>query len=131
MIADTCIVELSQRLDQDVSNLGEHIKLSCGSSWRETLCEGETLERNVEPGNPSVLVISSSALRSLELLRYHCISVIAYLNKEVLRLILFYVCRGLHSLTKHCPAVKLFSKHLKLEEQVVFYSYIDLSIEKD
>ncbi|KAG7570273.1 Protein Cms1 [Arabidopsis thaliana x Arabidopsis arenosa] len=93
-IKETCIVELSQRLDQDVGNLGEHIKLSCGSSWRETLCEGETLERKVEPGNPSVLVISSSALRSLELLR------------------------GLHSLTKHCPAVKLFSKHLKVEEQV-------------
>ncbi|AEC10210.1 unnamed protein product [Arabidopsis thaliana] len=93
-IKDTCIVELSQGLDQDVSNLGEHIKLSCGSSWRETLCEGESLERKVEPGNPSVLVISSSALRSLELLR------------------------GLHSLTKQCPAVKLFSKHLKVEEQV-------------
>jgi hypothetical protein len=104
-IKDTCIVELSQGLDQDVSNLGEHIKLSCGSSWRETLCEGESLERKVEPGNPSVLVISSSALRSLELLR------------------------GLHSLTKQCPAVKLFSKHLKVEEQVVFYSYNDLSIE--
>jgi hypothetical protein len=32
-------------------------------------------------------------------------------------------------LTKQCPAVKLFSKHLKVEEQVVFYSYNDLSIE--
>ncbi|XP_023639828.1 protein CMSS1 isoform X2 [Capsella rubella] len=93
-IKDTCVVELSQRLAQDVSNLGEHIKLSCGSSWRETLCEGESLEGNVDPGNPSVLVICSSALRSLELLR------------------------GLHSLTKQCPAVKLFSKHLKVEEQV-------------
>ncbi|CAH2058256.1 unnamed protein product [Thlaspi arvense] len=93
-IKDKCIVELSQSLERDVSNLGEHIKMSCGSSWRETLCEGETIEGKVEPGSPSVLVISSSALRSLELLR------------------------GLQSLTKQCPAVKLFSKHLKVEEQV-------------
>lgn len=40
------------------------------------------------------------------------------------------MCRGLHSLTKQCPAVKLFSKHLKVEEQVVFYSYKDASLEK-
>ncbi|XP_010517864.1 PREDICTED: protein CMSS1-like [Camelina sativa] len=93
-IQDTCLVELPQRLPQDVNNLGEHIKLSCGSSWKESLCEGETVEGSIHPGNPSVLVISSSALRSLELLR------------------------GLHSLTKQCPAVKLFSKHLKVEEQV-------------
>lgn len=71
LIADKCIAELSQRLEQDVSNLGEHIKMSYGSSWRETLCEGEPIEGKVDPGNPSVLVISLSALRSLELLRYH------------------------------------------------------------
>lgn len=65
------MIELSQELEQDVSNLGEHIKMSYGSSWRETLCEGEPIEGKVNPGNPSVLVISSSALRSLELLRYH------------------------------------------------------------
>ncbi|KAL1191145.1 hypothetical protein V5N11_014211 [Cardamine amara subsp. amara] len=93
-IKDKCIVELSQNMDQDVSNLGEHIKMSYGSSWRKTLCEAETLEGMIDPGNPYVLVISSSALRSLELLR------------------------GLHSLTKQCPAVKLFAKHLKVEEQV-------------
>ncbi|KAL0720546.1 hypothetical protein Bca4012_035145 [Brassica carinata] len=91
-IKEKCMVELSQKLDQNVSNLGEHIKLSVGSSWRETLCEG--IEGKVDPGNPSVLVVSSSALRSLELIR------------------------GLHSLTKQCPALKLFSKHLKVEEQV-------------
>ncbi|KAL0862096.1 hypothetical protein Bca101_041214 [Brassica carinata] len=91
-IKDKCMVELSQKLDQNVSNLGEHIKLSVGSSWRETLCEG--IEGKVDPGNPSVLIVSSSALRSLELIR------------------------GLHSLTKQCPALKLFSKHLKVEEQV-------------
>ncbi|KFK37152.1 hypothetical protein AALP_AA4G220000 [Arabis alpina] len=90
-IKDKCVVELSQNLEQNVSNLGEHIKMCYGSSWRETLCEGDG---NVESGNPSVLVISLSALRSLELLR------------------------GLHSLTKQCPAVKLFSKHLKVEEQI-------------
>ncbi|KAF3510905.1 hypothetical protein F2Q69_00002167 [Brassica cretica] len=37
---------------------------------RETLCEGEAIEGKVDPGNPYVLVASSSALRSLELLRY-------------------------------------------------------------
>ncbi|KAJ4892216.1 Uncharacterized protein Rs2_31964 [Raphanus sativus] len=93
-IKDKCVVELSQKLDQNVSNLGEHIKMAYGSSWRETLCEGEAIEGKVDPGNPSVLVVSSSALRSLELIR------------------------GLHSLTKQCPALKLFSKHLKVEEQV-------------
>ncbi|KAF8077359.1 hypothetical protein N665_1043s0004 [Sinapis alba] len=91
-IKDKCMVELSQNLDQNVSNLGEHIKMSFGSSWRDTLCEG--VEGKVDPGSPAVLVVSSSALRSLELLR------------------------GLHSLTKQCPALKLFSKHLKVEEQV-------------
>ncbi|KAJ0258422.1 U3 containing 90S pre-ribosomal complex subunit [Hirschfeldia incana] len=91
-IKDKCVVELSQKLDQNVSNLGEHIKMSFGSEWRETLCEG--IEGKVDPGNPAVLVVSSSALRSLELIR------------------------GLHSLTKQCPALKLFSKHLKVEEQV-------------
>ncbi|KAH0882171.1 hypothetical protein HID58_058267 [Brassica napus] len=93
-IKDKCVVELSEKLDQNVSNLGEHIKMCCGSSWRETLCEGEAVEGEVDPGNPAVLVVSSSALRSLELLR------------------------GLNSLTKQCPALKLFSKHLKVEEQV-------------
>ncbi|KAG2296063.1 hypothetical protein Bca4012_002515 [Brassica carinata] len=45
-----------------------------GSPWREreTLCEGEAIEGKVDPGNPYVLVASSSALRSLELLRYRC-----------------------------------------------------------
>ncbi|CAG7873843.1 unnamed protein product [Brassica rapa] len=93
-IKDKCVVELSEKLDQNVSNLGEHIKMCCGSSWRETLCEGEVVEGKVDPGSPAVLVVSSSALRSLELIR------------------------GLHSLTKQCPALKLFSKHLKVEEQV-------------
>ncbi|KAG2290278.1 hypothetical protein Bca4012_028671 [Brassica carinata] len=93
-IKDKCVVELSEKLDQNVSNLGEHIKMCYGSSWRETLCEGEAIEGKVDPGNPAVLVVSSSALRSLELLR------------------------GLNSLTKQCPALKLFSKHLKVEEQV-------------
>ncbi|CAH8356905.1 unnamed protein product [Eruca vesicaria subsp. sativa] len=93
-IKDKFIVELSQKLDQNVSNLGEHIKMCYGTSWRETLCESEAVEGKVDPGNPSVLVVSSSALRSLELIR------------------------GLSSLTKQCPALKLFSKHLKVEEQV-------------
>ena len=30
-----------------------------------------------------------------------------------------WTCRGFRSLTRDCPAVKLFSKHMKVEEQVV------------
>ncbi|XP_010527561.1 PREDICTED: protein CMSS1 [Tarenaya hassleriana] len=93
-IKDKSIVELSQDFVQDVSNLGKHIKTAFGSSWKEVLCEGMPVEGKIDPGNPSVLIIGLSALRSLELLR------------------------GVSSLTKQCSAVKLFSKHLKVEEQV-------------
>ncbi|XP_052206575.1 uncharacterized protein LOC127810972 [Diospyros lotus] len=95
-IDDRCILELSQGLDQSASNLGEHMKTAFGSSWKEVLCEKQLLEGKIDPGNPALLVISISALRSLELLR------------------------GLRSLTRECPAAKLFSKHMKIEDQVSF-----------
>ncbi|XP_058093499.1 uncharacterized protein LOC131239687 [Magnolia sinica] len=91
---DTCIVDLSQDLTQDASNLSKHLKATFGMSWKETLYEGQVLEGKVVAGSPSVLVISTSALRSLELLR------------------------GLRSLTRECRAVKLFAKHMKVEDQV-------------
>ena len=34
-----------------------------------------------------------------------------------------WTCRGFRSLTRDCPAVKLFSKHMKVEEQVVSQCY--------
>ncbi|GER41661.1 ATP-dependent RNA helicase DDX1 [Striga asiatica] len=91
----TCIVELSQDTSQNISGkLEELVKVSFGSSWKEVLCGKHLQEGKIQPGSPAVLVISSSALRSLELLR------------------------ELRSLTKECHAAKLFSKHMKIEEQV-------------
>ncbi|KAG5530980.1 hypothetical protein RHGRI_025807 [Rhododendron griersonianum] len=66
--ADKCILELSRGTDQSASNLGEHMKAAFGSSWKEVLCEKQLLEGKIDPGSPALLVISLSALRSLELL---------------------------------------------------------------
>ncbi|KAI3459717.1 hypothetical protein Pfo_016380 [Paulownia fortunei] len=94
-LKETCIVELCQGPAQNITGkLDEHVKVSFGSSWKEVLCEKHLQEGQVDPGNPALLVISSSALRSLELLR------------------------ELRCLTKECHAAKLFSKHMKIEEQV-------------
>lgn len=67
---DTCIVELSQDMDQDVENLGKHMKAAFGASWKEVLCGKQVLEGKVDPGSPALLVVSSSALRAIELLRF-------------------------------------------------------------
>lgn len=93
---DECMLELCQGTDQNICSLGEYIKHAFGSLWKEVLWEKHLREGDIDPGNPAVLVISLSALRSLELLR------------------------ELRPLTKECPAVKLFSKHMKIEEQVSF-----------
>ncbi|KAK3038356.1 hypothetical protein RJ639_031452 [Escallonia herrerae] len=95
-IKDECVVELSQTLAQDASTIGEHMKAAFGSSWKKVLCEKQLPEGEVEPGNPALLVISLSALRSLEVLR------------------------GLRPLARECQAAKLFSKHMKVEDQVSF-----------
>ncbi|XP_073046664.1 uncharacterized protein [Primulina eburnea] len=88
-------IELCQGPAQNAtSNLGEHMKVAFGSSWKEVLCEKHIQEGELDPGNPALLIISLSALRSLELLR------------------------ELRPLTKDCHAAKLFSKHMKVEEQV-------------
>ncbi|KAJ6973225.1 protein CMSS1 [Populus alba x Populus x berolinensis] len=93
-IKETCFVELSQESGHDVMALGSHMKAAFGPSWKQVLCEGKLVEGIIDPGSPSVLIISTSALRSLELLR------------------------GVRSLTKECHAAKLFSKHMKVEEQL-------------
>ncbi|KAM0940901.1 putative protein Cms1 [Dioscorea sansibarensis] len=90
---DTSVVELPQDVAQDVDNFSENIKTAFGDSWREALCEGK-LSEGIDPGSPAVLVVSASALRSLELLR------------------------GLKKFTKECRPAKLFAKHMKVEDQV-------------
>ncbi|KAK8663415.1 hypothetical protein V6N13_083236 [Hibiscus sabdariffa] len=93
-IKDSCILDVPQELGQDVMELEEHIKAAFGAKWKEELCEGKNIEGEIEAGSPSVLVVAPSAIRSIELLR------------------------GMRSLTKECHAVKLFSKHMKIDEQV-------------
>ncbi|MBA0724966.1 hypothetical protein Golax_021603, partial [Gossypium laxum] len=96
-IKDSCILDVSQELGQDVMKLEKHIKEAFGAKWKEELCEGKHIEGKIEAGSPAVLVVAPSALRSIELLR------------------------GMRTLTKECHAVKLFSKHMKIDEQVVYY----------
>ncbi|XP_050373793.1 protein CMS1 [Argentina anserina] len=93
-LTDKCIVDFPGSTDQDVENLGKQVKAAFGPSWKDELCDKRLLEGKVGPGSPAVLIISTSALRSIELLR------------------------GFRSLTKECHAAKLFSKHMKVEEQV-------------
>ncbi|WJX15554.1 hypothetical protein P8452_05686 [Trifolium repens] len=91
------ILELPQSSDTDldVKMLGINIKAAFGNSWRQVLCESELGGGGkIPPGSPSVLIISYSALRSIHLLK------------------------GFRSITKQCNAVKLFSKHIKLQEQI-------------
>ncbi|KAL2242492.1 protein CMSS1 [Sesamum indicum] len=93
-LKETCIAELQGPAENITGNLDENMKVVFGSSWKQVLFEKHLKEGQIDPGCPALLVISSSALRSLELLR------------------------ELRSLTKECHAAKLFSKHMKIEEQV-------------
>ncbi|KAK9288880.1 hypothetical protein L1049_017346 [Liquidambar formosana] len=93
-IKDNCILELSKGLDQDANTLGKHMKAAFRPSWKEVLCEGQLMEGKIDCGSPAIIIFSASAIRSLELLR------------------------GLRPLTMECHAVKLFSKHMKVEDQV-------------
>lgn len=72
IFADKCIVDMST--DQDVESLGKHVKAAFGPSWKEELCDKRLLEGKVDPGSPAVLIISTSALRSIELLRWSYVS---------------------------------------------------------
>ncbi|XP_074291975.1 uncharacterized protein LOC141618797 [Silene latifolia] len=93
-IKDTYFIKLSEDVSQDASNLGTHLKNVFESKWKKVLCEPQLVEGQIDAGNPAVMVISASAIKSLEMLR------------------------GLRILTKECQAVKLFSKHIKVDEQV-------------
>ncbi|KAJ3675755.1 hypothetical protein LUZ60_004797 [Juncus effusus] len=94
---ERCMAQLEEGEEQNVEKLSEHVKIVFGEEWDRELCEGKLLEGDdVASGSPALLVICTSALRSLELLR------------------------GLREFTKDCRAAKLFAKHLKVEEQVLF-----------
>lgn len=69
-MTETCMVEQGPDPAQNnTGNLVEQLKVAFGSSWKEVLCEKHLQEGKVDPGSPALLVISSSALRSQELLR--------------------------------------------------------------
>eukprot|EP01018_Ginkgo_biloba_P014516 Gb_37210 [translate_table: standard] len=93
-IPEDCMMDLSNTMDHSIQNLSKHVKTMFGPSWKEVLCEESLFEGSVEPGSPAILVISSSAVRCVEVLR------------------------GLKTLTTKCHAAKLFAKHIKIEEQV-------------
>ncbi|TVU13773.1 hypothetical protein EJB05_37199, partial [Eragrostis curvula] len=92
--SEGCMVQLAEGASQDVESFGDHVKGAFGESWKEELCDANVIEGKIDVGSPALLVICSAALRSLELLR------------------------GLKTFTKECRPVKLFAKHLKVEEQV-------------
>ncbi|KAM0882588.1 hypothetical protein ACQ4PT_032199 [Festuca glaucescens] len=92
--SEGCMVQLAEGVSQDVESFGDHVKGAFGATWKEELCEGQLVEGSVDAGSPALLVISLGALRSLELLR------------------------GLKMFTRGCHAVKIFAKHIKVEEQV-------------
>lgn len=63
------MTELSPTVDQDVNNFSEHMKATFGVTWKDVLSDGKFLEGKIDAGCPALIVISASALRSLELLR--------------------------------------------------------------
>lgn len=64
------MVQLAEGHAQDVESFCHHVKNSFGECWKTELCEGQVVEGEIGVGSPALLVISSAALRSLELLRY-------------------------------------------------------------
>jgi protein CMS1 len=68
------MLELSNTMDHNIHNLMKHVKAIFGPSWEEVLCEGSLVKGNAEPGCPAILIISSSAVRCVEILRF-CIQI--------------------------------------------------------
>lgn len=113
------------------------MKTAFGQSWRHELCDKQILQGKIEPGNPALLVIALSALRSLELYRFPTsLSMspviklyIVFTDKKLIQFQFllsssYCHCRGLTPFSKECPVVKLFSKHIKIQDQVVIYILI-------
>ncbi|GBG74704.1 hypothetical protein CBR_g19109 [Chara braunii] len=105
-IAEDRLVELSRDKDRAVTNLVWHLKRMFGSTWGEVFGEGKDLapktkgdgarDEGIPGGSPAVLIICSSAMR--------CVDVLKALRDSV---------------GKRGPRLaKLFAKHLKVEDQV-------------
>ena len=108
-------------LNQDAGNLSELLKATFGISSKEVLCEGQVLEGKISAGSPAVLIISTSALRSLELLRFLISSLLGLL--QLLELLIYvYILIYKYQL----PLVAKFSNmslgvHLLCEVMPVFH----------
>ncbi|BBN05179.1 protein CMS1 [Marchantia polymorpha subsp. ruderalis] len=94
-IPERGVVQISDERDHSVENLGFHAKRMI-PQWKDLLIRPRDTEKvpGREPGSPTLLVLCSSAIRAVELLR------------------------GLTVFTKSCKPVKLFAKHIKVDEQV-------------
>lgn len=77
------MVQLTEGAAQDVESFGDHVKGAFGSSWKEDLCEGNHIDGEIAVGSPTLLVISSSTLRSLDLLRYNLLFQSATVQEQV------------------------------------------------
>lgn len=64
------MVELPHAENQDAANLSQHLRSIFGRTWKEELCDEQLIEGKIDAGNPAVLIISPSAIRCLELLRF-------------------------------------------------------------
>lgn len=65
-MTDDRIVELSEEIDRSTEKLGTRVKAVIGPIWKESLCN---VDKAGDPGSPVVLVLCSSAIRCVELLR--------------------------------------------------------------
>lgn len=59
-------MELGEEIDRSTERLGSHVKAVIGPVWKESLCN---VDKNGDVGSPVVLVLCSSAIRCVELLR--------------------------------------------------------------
>lgn len=90
-LPDDRIVELTEEIDRSTEKLGTRVKAVIGPIWKELLCN---VDKAGDAGNPVVLVLCSSAIRCVELLR------------------------GMKAFIGKVKPAKLFAKHIKVEEQV-------------
>ncbi|KAG0588712.1 hypothetical protein KC19_2G263800 [Ceratodon purpureus] len=90
-IPDDRIVELGEEIERSTEKLGSRVKAVIGPVWKESLCN---VDKTGDAGSPVVLVLCSSAIRCVELLR------------------------GMKAFIGKVKPAKLFAKHIKVEEQV-------------
>lgn len=100
-INDECFVNSSFTSEQrTLSNISSFIK-QVYPNWKKNL--GKPPKESDYKGQPSVLVVTQSAIRAVE------------------------VIRALNEFSKYCKVGKLFSKHMKVKEQV---EYLQKSVVK-